>query len=570
MTLTRYALSTPLAASLLALGSFSTTATAQSSRFIPADSQVVVRMAAPAKWKREFKDTKVAGLFAGETLGPMFDGLRKWLTSDGVAEAGLDPAMLETMWDEYQGDITVAVRFDAEDIADAIVEDRPPVMAVTFAMAPHESFDLAPLAAQIREAIEESAGDRLREETIGDHTLLCRMEDDMQASIPQLIDGHVVMMISTDIAEQGPIMLDEADRFRAGGDHPMYVKIDAAQGVSALMDFVAWNMENDLGAPPFDAVQLLTDLGLQSVGGLEMSISADGEHAVFDQQLTTTGSDLGLLGMVLLDRPKLDLLRYVPQSSQSFSVQAFDIGALYSTIGRVWNGMSDIVPISFEEAQNAFEDATKVRLQADLIGNIGKEFLMLGDPVAQADADPDDPMAMLAGTCFALAMRDGDAFGKALETTLRSRGLHAARKSEEYQGTKVYRLRIAGAIEIEYAVTSDVMLLALGGDEGSRTLLRSILDARSDPRAGLPDALADYTDLVPAGWNGVSVTPVAPIFEQMNEVLDAVGTGDMPAEARTALRVLGGLGREMKQLGIENATQFSFATPQGYRSITRM
>src|SRR5204862_200381 len=70
--------------------------------------------------------------------------------------------------------------------------------------------------------------------------------------------------------------------------------------------------------------------------------------------------------------------------------------------------------------------------------------------------------------------------------TANTRGLHAARKTEEYAGTKVHRLRVG--VEIEYAVTDDLLLLGFGNSAGAQKSLRAVLDERAARAAGKPAA----------------------------------------------------------------------------------
>ncbi|MCR9247966.1 MAG: hypothetical protein NXI31_23290 [bacterium] len=564
-------LNRPTLLTALAVSTFLAPATAQSNRFIPQDAQVVLRLAAPARWKTEFAGTKIAEVFGGQAFAPMLAGIKQGFMGGRNPDEGVDPELMESMWDNYEGEITVALHVDAEDIGDSIMEDRAPAMAIAFALSPHDSFDLNELAVQLRQMIENKEGDTLNEIEVGEQSLLCKQEDGIHLTVPTMIDDHLVMLFSTDMETFGERMITSENRHPgAGAGKAMFCHIDAKQGIDALMDFVAWQMENDLNAPPIDVVQLLTDLGLGCVRSIELSVAADGEQLVVESNLATTAEERGLLGALLVDKPTLDTLRYVPPAATAFSVQAFDVSAIYKTISNIWNGAAEVLPIGFEDVEIMFEEATKVRLHDDLIAHFGKEMLSLTDYEAQADADPEDMTAMFAGSCFGIALTDGVAFGESLEKALRSRGLHAARKTEEYESIKVYRLRLAGAFEIEYAITDDLLLLALGGDESSRAQLRSVLDTRANPSAGLPKAVAQFADSAPTGWNGVAVTPMATVMSQMGNIMDQLPPGGAPPEVAQMLSMISMLGKEMKAVGLDDAVGFSYVSPTGFRSIMRL
>lgn len=573
---TRPTVSSPLALALPALSLFATFATAQAdpNRFVPRDAQVVMRIAAPAKWKAQFADTKVARVFGSQALAPMIEQVTTEI-SKGLEEAerqGVDPQLLEDSLSKYMGDTIIALRVDLEDLPAAIEEDRPPAMAMTMAASPDDSYDLAALAEAITAMAEERVGDRLTDVVVGDHTLRCVFAmPGNYMSLPTMIDGHFVMMFATDLERVGATMLATDNRREdTGVGKPMYLHVDVEQGVQTMLDVVGLQMENDINAPPIDVVQMLTDLGLGCLRTIEVSVAADGDQAVIETNLSTSSENRGLIGAFVLDRQSLDLLRYLPESAASFGCQPFDLGAVYTTVANVWGAASAMTPMSFEDVEFMFEDATTVRLREDLIDHIGKEVLYLSDYSAAEDVDPDDISAMFAGSCYGLALTDGKAFGESLEKALRSRGMHAARKSEEYQGVKVYRLRLGGVIEVEYAVTDDLLLLTLGSDDSSRAQLRSVLDARANPRAGLPASLARHVDDVPAGWNGIGITPMATVMTQVGEMMAEAPPGELPPQMETLLKTMGMIGAEMKRAGVDDAVQFSYTSSTGIRTITRL
>ncbi|MCA8951814.1 MAG: hypothetical protein KDE27_20055 [Planctomycetes bacterium] len=578
MTKTRSTLSRRLAlASPLTLGLVAAPIAAQTAanRFVPEDAQIVLRIAAPAKWNAQFGNTKIAGVITGQTFGPMLEQMQHGFTGAMTGEMDVEKELAESLWNDYQGDITVAIHFDLEDLGAAIEEERTPTMSVVIAMSPDGKFDLAEFARQIGDSFENQSGADIAEISAGDYTLRCEVSDEFGGSKPIMIDDCLVTVLSTNLEESAARMLaSDGRRESVGAGKPLYVHVEAGAAVQSLLDVVAQKMDDNLNAPPLDVVQLLTDFGLTSLRDFELSLEADGAQVVLDAELGLNQRNSGIFGALAVDKKSLDTLRYVPASADAFSVQLFDIGALYDTIAKMTGSMSDILPMSWEDIENGFADAAKVRLREDLIANIGKEMLSLTDwkahNEAAADADPGDFSAMFAGQAFAISLTNGKAFGDALETAMRSRGMHAARKSEEYQGVTLYRLRLAGAFEIEYAVTADLLLLALSSDEASRAQLRSILDARANPSAGLPKAVADAESHVPGGWNGVGVTPMGTVLSTVGDLLNEAPPGEVPMEVEQALGAISMLGKEMKRAGVDDAVQFIYSSPRGIRSIMRL
>jgi len=558
------------------LGLLVATAAAQAApnRFIPNDAQLVLRIAAPTKWAAQFTNTKLGQVLGGEALAPILDQFREGLEQgfERTKAAG-NAELIDDLFDEYTGDLTIALHVDLEDLPAASEEDRLPAMAIMIALSPDDSYDLPALAESLHTTIEEKNDGRLelREMIVGDYTLQVGVQSGGEVSSPHMIDDHLVMMFASDMERDGANMLSADNRREsAGSGKPLYVHIEAEQAISTLLDFVAEQMADDPMAPPIDVVQVLNDLGLGCLRNLDLSITADGDQVVMETNLGTSSENRGLFGSFVLDHASPRTLRYLPDSADSYACQAFDFGAVYRTIGDVWSSLDDIAPIAFEDVEIMFENATKVRLREDLIDHIDTEIIYLTDYAAADDLDPDDPTAFLAGSCYALSLRDGKAFGESLERALRSRGLHAARKSEDYQGVKVYRMRLAGAFEIEYAVTDDLLIVAPSSDDASRAQLRSILDARANPNTGIPEAIARHTDAVPSGWNGVGVTPVATLMSHIGDLMQQADLDDLPPEARAMLGMMATLGTEMKQAGIDQAVQFTYSSNNGIRTITRL
>jgi hypothetical protein len=282
-----------------------------------------------------------------------------------------------------------------------------------------------------------------------------------------------------------------------------------------------------------------------------------------DFTLHTATENRGFLDVLAGGSEATKLLRYLPAGADAFSVMAFDLGALYRVVEGVWSAMGEFAPMPFEDAIAAAAEELKVRPKEDLIDHLGNGLLQVVDSAALAEADLDDPMAGLAG-CFVLPLRDGKAFGESLEKALRARGMHAARKTEDYEGAKVHRLRVAGMIELEYAVTDDLLLLALGA-ETSRQQLRGVLDARRQGGSDkLPASVQPYVDALPKGWNGLSATQFATTLTAMSRAFamleerggfdDEEEGAEDGAEERAMLTMIrdltAKLGGELERLGL--------------------
>ncbi len=548
-------------------------------RFVPADSTVVVRLAAPAKWKAKFEKTQVAKLLQAATLAPMLDqidagmqGLLTELRSSGKFDADL----IEKYVSDYRGDIVLAVQFDGARLAEAITNQEPPKVGVVISFAPDGSFDLGALAAAMEKAIEENDENRvpLRDLQVGELRLRVSDDEEMQVSVPKLIDGHIVMLMGNDLEHQAAQMLAKDGR-RQGANDESTLSVNASIGglMKGFLDLIAAQAEQ--GGAPFDVAQVLGDIGMGSLDSVDLRVGADERQLVADFDLGLNDKEPGLFGMVMLDQATPKLLRYLPASAEHFSAMAFDVGAVYRVAKNVWTGLEGVVPMSFGDFESMATEELKVRLKEDLLDHVGTELLTITDFQAglevAAVAEEDDPMAAFAGSCICLSLRDGKLFGEALEKALRARGMHAARKTEEYQGAKVHRLSLGGLVEAEYCVTDEVLLLAIGGDEASRRNLRAVLDQRaSGETAELPAKVKTQVDAMAKGWSGITVTPMASILDGLDTVLQQANMlGGVPPEMEMLLGVLEGLGRDMRRLGLENMVQTTRTTKRLMKSQVR-
>ncbi len=554
-------------------------AQADSNRFVPKDSTFVMRMAAPAKWKSQFAKTQLAKLLQAETLSPLMDqagmamqGMLEELRTSGAFDADL----LEKMWSDYTGEIVIAAQIDGTKIAAAIENGDTPEFSVVVALTPDGKFDLAALSTALDKLIETTGQRPLKDLQVGDHRLRVTADDDVTTSVPAMIDGHLVMLVGSNLeAQAGKLLAADGRADAAGGDHAMSMHAELGTLLGSLLDMVAMQAENE-GAP-FDVGQMLADIGLGSLSAMSMQIGAEGALVRSDLEISFGKADLGLFGALIVDQKEPKLLRYLPPSADAYSITAFDLGALYRTVGKIWDGLGDQVPMTFADFESMCAQELTVRLAEDLIAHVGTEMLSITDVeaavaagAALAEEDEENPMAAFEGQMFGMSLRDGKKFEESLEKALRSRGLHAGRKTEEYVGTKLHRMTIAGIIELEYCVTDDLLLLALGKSESAHKSLRAVLDQRaSDTASSLTESVKARLENLPKGWSGLNVTPVASMVAGFQSALEQAGNvAPMPEEMDMVLEVMQGIGKDLRRLGLQNMVATTHTSDRKF--VTRM
>jgi hypothetical protein len=551
-------------------------------RFVPNNSSIVMRMAAPAKWQQRFAGTQAAKLADGETMGPMMAQMRQGFeqTIEQLRASGkFDADAVEQLVTKYQGDIVLSVQIDFANLMPAIEAGSPPPVSVVVALSPDGKYDLGALAKAVEKmAEEESDGEPIRDLAAGDVRLRISGDDEMQVSLPTMIDGHLVIVASPQLDGIAAKLLSSSDRFSAdaGGGQPLFVHAQVGGMVDAMMQVLGEQM--DASGAPFDVAKVLRGLGLGAIDTLTMTLDAEGKHVAGEMVLQMKEGDRGLLAMLDGGKTAPKLLRLVPPGSEAFGVGHMALGKLYDTVGSLWGEFAELAGMDWTEAQTGFAEAMKVRLKEDLIDHLGTEILTLTDPEAMAKAmaegDEEDPLAGMMGSCIGIQLRDGKAFAASLEKMLRSQGLHASRKTEEYQGTKIHRMPLAGMLEIEYSVTDELLLLALGKGESARQSLRAILDARATPAAEgeVPAKVKTLAATLPAGWNGLTSMSMSGMLAGMVGAMEAAMMQQMeeaPPEVEMMMQMMRGLGNDMKRLGIDALLSASYSTPNSFRSSMR-
>ena len=571
----------PLSLLLAALPAQTESASQSPFRLVPADANFVIRMAAPAKWKQSFGTTQIAKLFQAQTLSPMVAMMEQdyqEALEEARKEIGFDADLLDAMLTDYTGEMVLAVRIDMAGLEEAMQGGEPPEFEGVIAFTPGGNYDLAKLCAAILQAAEKEAPSRAKLRDIEVGAVKARLVDNDEGepdvTLPTMVDGQMVVFIGNDVEKQIQRATSGGAHFQGGNaDSSLYVHAELGSLMKTISS-IAGTMADMQGAP-FDASQLLRDLGLESIASFDMSIAADGKHMAMEMELGTTGTDRGLLDVFLpkagTGTPKL--LKFVPSDVAAFTVGTLDLGALYSTIGKVWKAMEDEAPMSWSDAMAAFAENAKVRLKEDLIDHLGTEMLTVANPPAEG-FDPDEagnPFAaisqMTAGSCICLGLKDGKAFGESLEKVVRASGMHAARKSEEYQGATIHRLAVGGVLEVEYAITDGMLLLGIGDHDNTKQSLRSVLDVHKAGGNELPAAIKAQIDSLPAGWCAVGVTPIASTLGAAADMAESAGR----ARGRDAMMIsiMKGISQDLKRLGIEKMIGTSYATEKGLRTMMR-
>lgn len=560
------------------------------SALVPKDACAVLRVAGPGVWRERFARTQVQKLLLGPTAEPLRAGIEKDFETamTAVQATGkLDADLLRKLLTDYAGEMVLAVQIDFSGLATAMQQDTPPRLAVVCTLTNDGKTDLAALCAQAEKAAEGS-GEALRDLKAGGMTLRLADNDGMQVSLPMLIDGNLVMFAGTELAQQVEAMLANKQEMPAmlREQATLSLHLELAAGIQALLQAVG-DAAAQSGAP-FDVAKLLQDLGLGALEGFDLSLGADGRYLAVDGSLALNDKSRGLLGLGLVPATGMPALaRLLPAGIDNFSVGHVDFGAGYRALAEIWDSLGEQVPMRRADAEAAFAEQCKVRLKEDLLDHLGSEILVLQDLGEALDAqlaagkegDEDKAIAAaFAAYCIGLSLQDGKAFAESLEKLIRARGMHAGRKTEDYAGAKVHRLKLFGLVDLEYCVVDDLLLLALGQGEAARHNLRAVLDERQSRAAGnkppeLPATVRERMTLLPEGCTGFGATAISSLLSGVSSafrsILAGAGAGAEAEGLQQVLEVIGSLQGEMRQLGLDHMLSAQKGEKNAFRFFMR-
>ncbi len=556
--------------------------------FVPDDAIAFVRVACGERWARELGATRLGKALADPAMHDAWAGVAAAIREHA-------PPALQRVLDAapriaagYGGDVVAAIRFDWPSLLAAIASGDVPEFAVLLAFGPDGRTEPAELARRIDELLPR--GDvplqRLAGQDVPVHTVA-----NGEVTRPFVRDGSVVVLAGNRLAAHADRFLGENRRAFAV---PAAVRGALAGGMVALPErglddlLAAALTHTAIG----DGAAALRVLRLDALRRLGFVLRGDGEHVDQHTWLELDGADRGVFDVVFPVRDRAPaLLRLLPAGCRTFSVGCADVQRLWAIVCELWDALGDHVPAR-EQLLAQFAAATKVRFDEDLVALIGDELLQLPDLDAiTSDEEPEEhedrtiqrARDRFGDTCYVLALRDGARFGANLETALRSRGLHAARKTERYAGTELHRLTLLGAIQLEYAVTDTFLVVGVGGGDGTARLVRGVLDTAKAAAGGTPGELpADVAALVatlPSGWSKLEVASLLEIVQQLAtamEQLDAVmrdadlSIDDAGSGFALLARFVGPLRQAMRRHGADLAVTTTVSTKDRVTMRTRM
>ncbi len=521
---------------------------------LPREPLLRVECDGAAAWRTKFAGTNVALAFGDRELQDVLQPL--WaqldtLLAEGKQQTGQDVPGIWQKLVAYSGRLVMTMELGA------ITEDEDPKMSFIVVATPDGTTDVSKLAEQLQALLEEMAGGQAQDLEVAGRRLRITDDGEVTVALPFEMDGHLVMLFGNDVEASAkrfltaaPEAVDDFGPTRAGGNHVLTMRLATQQLVEKFFEYLAQQ--------PFlaDGIKVLEALGAKQCGDVTVAFGPDNADTILDAAIEFQGQPPRLLALL---QPSEDAtlhggLDLVPIGNDGWGAHVVRFGRLYDLILHIIALSGEENGMTTDVAMEMFEQQTGVRLKEDLFDHLGNHFVytVLGGADA-ADLEEDMISQYLPFHAIGVTVRNGEALGASIEKMLRNAGMHAARKSEEYQGIKVYEMPVMGMFKIEYATTD--RLAALGIGAGGGKAIRQLLAEDRARQAGQPQGELDrgvqrlLTDLGGTP-SGLAVESIANMFDTIRDAAESEMDADVEEFMDTAGPVMAALSRAMKRANI--------------------
>ncbi|MBI5851543.1 MAG: hypothetical protein HZB39_11055, partial [Planctomycetes bacterium] len=189
----------PIGAVLAALSIAAAGLAQDLARYLPKDAQFVVVCDGPARFAERFAATNLMKLLGDPDAAPIraLPGKLRDLIDQAAKDEEL-PIEVGALLDRlagYGGRFAIGAQIDVP----AMRESGTPRFFLAFVAEAHESVDFAAIADDVKRAAE-SSDDAMQPLDIGPGFLAALDDDGTGATVPRMLDGHLVMFAGSDLA----------------------------------------------------------------------------------------------------------------------------------------------------------------------------------------------------------------------------------------------------------------------------------------------------------------------------------------------------------------------------------
>ncbi len=504
----------------------------------PAGALVCLQVDGPAKWQEHFAGTRMLELVRSKQFAEVFAPVQKVLDeqmADAKKEASFDVQAMHDGILAYSGRVRVVVMMDPPDAQGAGGHDEPSVVGYA-AAGPDGHTDLAAACKELERIVLDGKAKHVPTSLAG-REWLANAEGSVRETVPRMIGDDAVLLFYSEGSEGKTEQLFSADLAQvdaAAAAAPLRLQIDGAKFVELVLTAGSRGERQSAILQQF-----MSDL-VGKVGKIAFHLGAVGEFvdASFDIELPgQRGSLLALLAPPRESTP--ELLAFVPRQHASFAAGPVDLGMIETIVKQVLD-MAPDAPMDWQGLEAAVEEHAGVRLGSDVLAHLGDEYVWLGAATHDADLEASVTSMMVGaidGLCLGLAVKDGAALARSLETILDRTGVLRMRKSEKYRDGDIHRLTIPVVSQkLYWTITDRVLVLAVG--EQGLTNLQSLLDgaamvARGDTPAQFPKELTERVAVTAPKYCSLSFQNMVGSLDTLRRLIELADGIEGDSDSRT-------------------------------------
>lgn len=483
----------------------------------PARPLLEIELDGPAQVRTALLPTNLGSRLASQEARELWAPLQRMLATL-LAEAGIEgeaAADLERQVLAYGGRMRLTL-----DVDDVLAEQRTgrlfdlPLLGA-LRLRPDGHTDLAALGRAVASIMKSKIVAPPAEVTAGERRLqTLRVAPGLDASLPEMIDGELVVFLGTDIARA----VTQATAVRAAPDTALAgsvlaIRADLARAVTlaARRDFAGSERQAQVAERFF---------GMRALRDAHLLVSAAGPQVMVELNMGFGEGPRGLFDALFPDRPGLPkLIDLLPEGADSWKAGRFDLQSFVATL-------LDVIGLEMEnrkEMEQSMRDQLGFDLQTDMIAHTGDSYLVLGSSWMSGDEDAHE----LDGACLAFALDDAAAFAPRWKKVCDLLAVFADDLgSSEHRDVSITTWRWPNQRTMSFAVSRGLLLLGWGDDGLAR--LQAIIEreaqARPDAAPKPPADVARVLRSAPPGFNGCAVTSAkGPFSKQMTQLLQEAG-----------------------------------------------
>ncbi len=287
--------------------------------------------------------------------------------------------------------------------------------------------------------------------------------------------------------------LAETDLFAASTANAegasLSVFLDTATVLDALRTDDGWRDD-----PTGNVALVMDTLGVADIGSLATSVRWEDDTVV---GMTTLGWGPGgrihdIVSAALLEGPPA-FAEVVPDTALLYTSGHFDLYEFTNNVLRALIDFELMTPAELADGLQQVNQSAGIDPIEDIVATFDGRFAFMIDNVDEMWAIPETAGTFVGPLSFGflIGLEDADTMRSSLSTALRNSGVSPSLVTEDFQGTEITSLKLAGVpFQLTWTITNDMFAVALAPE-----IVQNVLRRRTTP--DLP-SIATLDDVIAA------------------------------------------------------------------------